>query len=632
MGYNGIDNKDIRVEVTSKRANKQILDAYLPDATAQTELNNIFSDLEKEMAKEKKEATKNIRQELKDLQREVVQGKKLEYGNKISGKISLEMMYRRMNSIVHSMEDGHERATMNRMDASIVLPVQIALNRANFPVTVDGLMSVDGETATAIAAFQKVNNIPVGSGLDLPTMQALAKYLSPSWEGEQIIKKSKIDKEVYKAQEDKKKEMMPGDKLEKAGDEKFAKGDYEDALNYYRLAERSYTTAAEKNTVDPGKAKETAKEQIAELDRNFAQKFLAEANRIMDEAKVSSGTKEYKEGQKQRAIDLLYMAYKMKKMPIDSMLSQARRNDNMGNLEYKKAQSAVTKAKTELARVEKSLDAAQNGKPLTLDENGNALTRGAKNPEKVPVWEKQVAFWKTELVKAEAKAKEFSTVVIDPDMRGRNLITNYVNSYFGPILEDPEQVPLPKEYVAPRSQPVVSGTREIRPEQTTMRDVITPQGRTLATIPSQEFVPHSPLQQGRDAMDFLQRHFTADISVLIEDLRNNPPRQRLQYFVFQGQTSSSIAAETGLPERVVRERLGTATPREGQSFVLAPGEGDPHLRAYITFINIVRPYMTIFARYPNPADYNRAVEECRAKARSYKLGVNGREYQLQFVR
>ncbi len=162
MGYKGPENKDIRVDITNRRANQQILDAYIPDRADRAELEAKFSDMETKMAREQAEVTRNTRRELTDLRRNIIDqhnekihNLSLEYGNAITGKITLEQMNRRMDTVIAEMQGGRQMATLNMNDASIVLPVQIALNRAGKTTKVDGVMRVGGETENMVKSFQQ---------------------------------------------------------------------------------------------------------------------------------------------------------------------------------------------------------------------------------------------------------------------------------------------------------------------------------------------------------------------------------------------------------------------------------------------------------------------------------------------
>lgn len=162
MGYKGPENKDIRVDITNRVANQRILEAYIQDPADRAQLEAKFSDMERNMLKEQQEIRKETRRELNDLRKQVIDGHQenisnlsLEYGNMITGKISLEQMNRRMDAVIAKMQAGAHLATLNMNDASIVLPVQIALNRAGKSVLVDGVMRAGGETEGVLKAFQQ---------------------------------------------------------------------------------------------------------------------------------------------------------------------------------------------------------------------------------------------------------------------------------------------------------------------------------------------------------------------------------------------------------------------------------------------------------------------------------------------
>ncbi len=95
-----------------------------------------------------------------------------------------------------------------------------------------------------------------------------------------------------------------------------------------------------------------------------AKKFLKEANSILDEAKASSGTNDYKRNEMARAQSLLSLIQKEDPNAINTLLIEARREEDKGLHTFDGDKKALNAAKAELARVEKSLDEATNGKLL----------------------------------------------------------------------------------------------------------------------------------------------------------------------------------------------------------------------------------------------------------------------------
>lgn len=419
----------------------------------------------------------------------------------------------------------------------------------------------------------------------------------------------------------------PSDKLQKAGDAMFAKDDRLQAMRFYKGA------AAQAKRHDM-KSDQTENPVYAYV----AKKFLQEANRILDEAKASSGTNDYKRGEMARAKALLNLIQEADSESINKLLIDARREEDKGLHTFDADNKVLESAKRELARVEKSLDEAKNGKIVKPATDNTEEVRGAANPEKVAVWEKQQAIRAKKVADAQKAVDGYDKrITLDPSLKGGQLLDAYIRSYVGPLLPDVVPQKMPEETYTPMPPPVearpapwaeprqrVIDVRSGRPETL---------GQQLVTIPYAEYLRKDIQAQGAEAHDFLRTHLTRDINAILETLWNMPNSSSMRYVIQPGDTIESVARSLGSTVAVVRSKLGGRPLAVDNVLTFAPTEIDPHISAYKAYITIAEPYLEIQASaLARNLPASQILQQFRAFAANRPIKIQGREYQLNFER
>lgn len=587
MGYKGIDNKDINVTVKNKQANEQILKAYLPE-DQQKLVWAEFSKFEKKLAQEKKEIIKDTKDELKQLKNKVhnenIINASVDYGNLISGKITLKMMYDRMNKEITDMKGGKEKTALNMFDAAVIMPVQIALNRAGYPLSVDGVTLKGGETEKQLKAFQLANKIPTTGMLDQPTMEALATYVSPSWEGEQVTKKQMIEEEAAMLD-------MSSEKLQKAGDDIFDQGQYLLAARYYKNAAKQYVKENKNATDNP-------------VETYAVNKYFNAGKALLDETKRYPNSQNfYKIDQMKKAHDMMSAGLDINPELMNKVILDARSEEDQGARTFEGEKANLARAQRELARV-------------------TANSTDTKKADKKAVWDKQVTFWTSEVTKAQTVVDSFKKVVIDQTLKGDQLITAYINAYMWPL---PVELPNPvrpeknnvviiekkkgdKQYIVKEKE---KKQEEIKEEEDLSEKIITMNGN--------EELPADLAARSNRALKFINEHFTNGQKIQNMCLSLNlPANDKLIYVVKDGDNLNSIwayALSNGLKIDGLKAKDKIAV---GQKINMVSMNLENASNAYgrIAVVKIAEPFLKLYDA--NPKDLQ---EKCKALAARMKISL-----------
>lgn len=138
MGYkDAYDNKNIVIDIKNKTTQAEIVKAYVPSAEQQEEINKAFSVLEKTIGQEQQEVEKATTEELKNLHQEIIAKAYEQYGNTLSGKITLKMMQDKLLSAATTL-GSNDILTIDDNDHGLVFAVQVALARSKELGIVDG--------------------------------------------------------------------------------------------------------------------------------------------------------------------------------------------------------------------------------------------------------------------------------------------------------------------------------------------------------------------------------------------------------------------------------------------------------------------------------------------------------------
>ena len=311
MGYKGLDNKDIQVDVKKESTKKQILEAYLPK-DQKVAIDKEFKQLDKDLKREEAEVIKNTKGELADLQKSILAKNDLlkKYADLWSNNVTLESMNKKMLSVWEKYKDGDIASFLKKQGADVIFAAQIALNRAGYEVKVDG--EFGPQTANALNEFNDRQN---GANV----FAKLATLLDSSW-GAPRTATRQVERTVDSNGEE--LLMMKPDDLMNAGDKLFKDGNLQEASRYYNIA------GYKEGLLNPANATDN------KYYRHGIQSFLSAANSVMYQAKASfsNSTDYYKRGIVNEAKNILGQSENINRQVLTKMLLEANRDDLPGNI------------------------------------------------------------------------------------------------------------------------------------------------------------------------------------------------------------------------------------------------------------------------------------------------------------
>ncbi|MBP6911134.1 hypothetical protein KBC03_06170 [Patescibacteria group bacterium] len=428
MGFKGIDNKEIKVDVkntkSSRDAMKRLFDVYLNNLPTEerAEIDRELKSLKETQDKEIAGVVEAFSAEQKKLYQEIVQGFLYNMRSSVE-TIPVDVMHTRVGEFLTNASSQTNFAV--EMKADIVLPLQIALCRWK-----DGIVKIDGiygpQFQNALIQYQKEVLKDQTEGVQKRTLQSLNSFLNPERNPNVTVA---VNREIEKQE----MKNIASDKLQNTGDKLFQEKRIEDAGNYYTTAAVKRANAPQ--DVDRTKMDEKEKD-LDPVSVSTIKKYIRVANNLMDDAlRHPNSTAQFKADIYSEASKLLILARNVDPYACNIILRNRKRIDNQPTHTSEESDRIRKTAEENLIRVQNSLhDATYGVRGKVIDEKTKEekpVQIKPPQPAKVPVWMKQVAYREKELAKARVFNNSFDRVIDDPNTPRGNMTTiqAYLDNY-----------------------------------------------------------------------------------------------------------------------------------------------------------------------------------------------------------